>query len=61
MGTVGVSAVGTPNLRPASRAVLLPMMFLGRIGPLTLAIALARKQGSARKLSKYPEEKIMIG
>ena len=61
MGTVGVSAIGTPNLRPASRAVLLPMMFLGRIGPLTLAIALARKQGNARKLSKYPEEKIMIG
>lgn len=61
MGTVGVSAIGTPNLRPASRAVLLPMMFLGRIGPLTLAIALAKRQGRARKLSKYPEEKIMIG
>ena len=61
MGTVGVSAIGTPNLQPASRAVLLPMMYLGRIGPLTLAIALARKQGNARKLSKYPEEKIMIG
>ena len=61
MGTVGVSAIGTPNLRPASRAVLLPMMFFGRIGPLTLAIALAKRQGRARKLSKYPEEKIMIG
>ena len=61
MGTVGVSSIGTPNLRPASRAVLLPMMFLGRIGPLTLAIAVARRQGNARKPSKYPEEKIMIG
>ena len=61
MGTVGVSSIGTPNLLPASRAVLLPMMFLGRIGPLTLAVALARRQGNARKLSKYPEEKIMIG
>ncbi len=61
LGTVGVSSIGTPNLRPASRAVLLPMMFLGRIGPLTLAIALSRRQGIARKLSKYPEEKIMIG
>ncbi len=61
MGTVGVSSIGTPNLRPASRAVLLPMMFLGRTGPLTLAIAVSRKQGIARKLSKYPEEKVMIG
>ena len=61
MGTVGVSSIGTPNLQTSSRAVLLPMMFLGRIGPLTLAIAVARRQGNPRKLSKYPEEKIMIG
>ena len=61
MGTVGVSAIGTPNLLPASRAVLLPMMFLGRVGPLTLAVAVAKRQGAARSVSKYPEEKIMIG
>ena len=61
IGTVGVSSIGTPNLQTASRAVLLPMMFLGRIGPLTLAVAVARRQGIAKKLSKYPEEKIMIG
>ena len=61
MGTVGVSTLGTPNLTPFSRIVLLPMMFLGRVGPLTLAIAVARRQGKVRSLSKYPEEKIMIG
>ena len=61
MGTVGVSAIGTPNLTAASRALLMPMMFLGRVGPLTLAVAVARRQGKARSLSKYPEEKIMIG
>ena len=61
MGTVGVSSLGTPNLLPASRAILLPMMFLGRVGPLTLAVAVARRQGRARSPSKYPEEKIMIG
>ena len=61
MGTVGVSSLGTPNLLPASRVILLPMMFLGRVGPLTLAIAVARRQGRVRSLSKYPEEKIMIG
>ena len=61
MGTVGVSAIGTPNLRPVSRAVLLPMMFLGRVGPLTLAVAVAKRQGRMGSVSKYPEEKIMIG
>ena len=61
MGTVGVSAIGTPNLHTASRAVLLPMMFLGRVGPLTLAVAVAKRQGGIRSVSKYPEERIMIG
>ena len=61
MGTVGVSAIGTPALHPASRAVLLPMMFLGRVGPLTLAFAVAKRQGKIKSLSKYPEERIMIG
>lgn len=61
MGTVGVSSIGTPNLSVASRAVLLPMMFLGRVGPLTLAVAIARKQSRVRPAAKYPEERIMIG
>ena len=61
MGTVGVSAIGTPNLSPAGRAVLLPMMFLGRLGPLTLAVAVAQRQSRIRSASKYPEERIMIG
>ena len=61
MGTVGVSAIGTPDLSSASRAILLPMMFLGRVGPLTLAVAVAKRQGGLRTASKYPEERIMIG
>ena len=61
MGTVGVSAIGTPNLSSASKAILLPMMFLGRVGPLTLAVAVAKRQGGIRTVSKYPEERIMIG
>ncbi|MBE5775713.1 MAG: Trk family potassium uptake protein [Clostridiales bacterium] len=61
MGTVGVSAIGTPNLCPVSRALLMPMMFLGRVGPLTLAVAMARRQGNVKPVAKFPEEKIMIG
>ena len=40
---------------------LLPMMFLGRVGPLTLALALSSRISRVRPVSKYPEEKIMIG
>lgn len=61
LGTVGVSSIGTPNLSAASRAVLLPMMFLGRVGPLTLAVAVARRQSRVKPVAKFPEEKIMIG
>lgn len=59
--TVGVSSIGTPKLTLASRTVLLPMMFFGRVGPLTLAMALSKKQDKVKKHIKYPEENIMIG
>lgn len=61
VATVGVSAAGTPNLSPASRAVIIPIMFFGRVGPLTLALAFANRQNSAKNRMRYPEEKIMIG
>ena len=59
--TVGVSAAGTPTLSPVSKATLIPMMYLGRVGPLTLALALAHKSTATQKHLRYPEEKIMIG
>lgn len=61
LATVGVSSIGTPNLHPASKAVLVPMMYIGRVGPLTMALALARHQGKARTKLRYPEETITIG
>lgn len=61
LATVGVSSVGTPGLSPVSKGILVPMMYFGRVGPLTLAMALAKKQGSAQNHIRYPEEHIMIG
>ena len=60
-GTVGVSAIGTPALRLPSKVMLMLMMYFGRVGPLTLALALANKQNATKNHLKYPEEKIMIG
>ncbi len=61
LATVGVSSVGTPNLKPVSHFVLAPLMFIGRVGPLTMALALARWQGRSKTKLRYPEETITIG
>ncbi|MBR4081311.1 MAG: TrkH family potassium uptake protein, partial [Clostridia bacterium] len=61
LATVGVSAAGTPNLSLPSRILLLPVMYLGRVGPLTLALALARRQQDKQNSIRYPEENLMIG
>lgn len=61
LATVGVSSIGTPNLKPASHVLLACMMYIGRVGPLTMALALARRQGRARNKIRYPEETITIG
>lgn len=61
-GTVGLSSVGTPSLTRFSQMFLVPMMFFGRVGPLTLAFALAnRLEHNAKNRLHYPEEKPMIG
>lgn len=60
--TTGLSSANTPGLQPASQWLLLPLMYLGRVGPLTLAAALAGRAESGRiNRVRYPEEKIMIG
>ena len=49
----------TPTLDSFSKYVLTIMMLIGRIGPVTFALALALK--SQKTKIKYPEGKIMIG
>ncbi|MFZ7102687.1 MAG: TrkH family potassium uptake protein [Peptococcaceae bacterium] len=58
-GTVGLSMGITPRLSLTGRIIIIFTMFAGRVGPLTLAFALARKKTEAK--FQYPQEKIMIG
>lgn len=58
-GTVGLSTGITGNLSPAGRVLITLMMFIGRLGPLTMAFALLSKPKDAKV--KYAEEKILIG
>lgn len=58
-GTVGVSAGVTSSLSTPSRLVIIATMFAGRVGPLTLLIALSGRQKDARY--EYPQERVTLG
>jgi trk system potassium uptake protein len=58
-GTVGLSTGITPGLTALGKLVLIFTMFIGRVGPLTLALAIAMRH---EKIGyRYPEEKLMVG
>ena len=59
VGTVGLSLGLTPTLSLASRIILIILMFLGRVGGLTMIYAtLSEKR---KNVSKFPNEKITVG
>lgn len=58
--TVGLSMGITPFLSSAGKLALVLVMFIGRVGPLTLALALGQKNRDKGKFD-YPEGRIMIG
>lgn len=60
LGTVGLSTGITADLSPASRLFVSFLMFLGRLGPLTLASALATDRGQLTDW-QYAEEEVMVG
>ncbi|QHW32799.1 Trk family potassium uptake protein [Paenibacillus rhizovicinus] len=57
--TVGLTLGITPELTTIGKTLIILMMFVGRLGPLTLAYALRPRQ--ERALFRYPEGKITIG
>jgi potassium uptake TrkH family protein len=57
--TVGLSMGLTPTLPPASQVVLVILMFVGRVGIVTVAAALALT--SRPRLYRYPEERPLVG
>lgn len=57
--TVGLSTGITPHLSISGKVLLSILMFIGRLGPLTIGYAFANRTIPARY--KYAEERIMIG
>lgn len=58
-GTVGLSTGITADFPPAGQLVLVGLMFLGRLGPITLVSALALRERS--RLYELPEGRPIIG
>ncbi|TCO73658.1 TrkH family potassium uptake protein [Marinisporobacter balticus] len=59
--TVGLSLGITPKLSFIGKIVISLTMFAGRVGPMTIALALARQQQKNKGLIKYPEERVIVG
>lgn len=59
-GTVGVSAANTRSLSSISQILIIPVMFIGRIGPITFAVSLALREPKDYA-NVFPEGRIHIG
>ena len=58
--TVGLSSAGTPDLQPSSWAVLIPAMYIGRVGPAAFALGLTMRSG-VHKEPIHPEGRTLVG
>lgn len=59
LATVGLSMGITPELSVAGKLVLVVLMFVGRVGPLTLALAVGDRR--RRVAMRYPEDRVLVG
>jgi trk system potassium uptake protein TrkH len=58
-GTVGLTTGITPDLSVAGRLIITAVMFIGRLGPLILVLALTQRQQPS--MFRYPEDEVRIG
>lgn len=61
VGTVGLTADLTPTLSDASKIVIIMMMYIGRIGPVTMALVFGGKGNTRDKIRELPVRRILIG
>lgn len=58
-GTVGLTTGIIPLLTAAGKMMIIILMFIGRVGPLTIALFIGMRE--CRDLVRYPEEDVIIG
>ena len=59
VGTVGLTLGITPHLHMASQLILIVLMYLGRVGGLTLIYAVFSSRN--KSTAKFPVEQITVG
>ena len=60
-GTVGLTLGITPNLSNFGKIIIAITMFIGRLGPVTMALAFSLKQRKHTGDIKLPEERVLVG
>lgn len=59
LGTVGLSMNYSPTMSVLGKLIIVCLMFVGRLGPISVFIALAR--GQQRQIVEFPKEEVLIG
>ena len=59
MATVGLSLSLTPTLSDLSKTIIIILMFLGRVGGITVLLSLSRKKSNS--IGRYPLENVTVG
>lgn len=60
VATVGLTRGITSTLPAAGKLIIIVVMYIGRLGPITMMLVLMRKRKQQQQI-RYPEQKIMIG
>ncbi|MGL6174588.1 MAG: potassium transporter TrkG, partial [Cellulosilyticaceae bacterium] len=60
-GTVGLTLGITSGLSFVGKVIIIILMFIGRLGIITMSVALMLKQEKEKLGIQYPEEKVMVG
>ncbi len=61
IATVGLSRSFTASMNTAAKLVIILTMYIGRIGPITMALAFNARSKNKKAGRQLPEEKIMVG
>ena len=58
LATVGLTKGLTPNLTIAGKVIIIITMYLGRVGPISMAIGFSQK--NKKKMVMYPEQDLIL-
>lgn len=61
LGTVGLTRGITPELGVVGKIVDIVLMYIGRLGPITMALAFAYKKNQKTRLRELPTKRIIVG